>query len=202
MLTGPIRSANAQSQPSNGGYVSVSALTDVKRFSGDPSTNVLDGAAFGGAVAVGSTLGARWDVEVGFDASRFTENVQSTSVTVRRELITLQSHTRNRFLSVGALIRYRPAPHGRVQLGYLGGLSFVRLHRFFDTEGPDTAPSTLIPRPQDLIDYGASPTLGIDARIAIAKRLSLLAAMHVSSFAFRDVSGVLLRPRIGVRWQW
>jgi hypothetical protein len=147
-------------------------------------------------------LGARWDAEVGVDASKFTEDVQTSSVTVRRALITLESRTRNSVLSFGALIRYRPSPHGRVQLGYLGGLSFLRLHRAFDTQGPEDTPASLIPRPQELIDYCASPTLGIDARIALVRRLSVIGAIHVSSFAVRDVSGVLLRPRIGVRWQW
>ncbi len=200
MLISAARSADAQPQPSEGMYVSVSALADVKRFSGDATTNVLNGQAFGGAVALGTSLARRWDLEVGVDAPRVTSDSQPRSVTVRRETITLQSRTGNRAMSVATLIRYRTAPRGRVQIGYLGGLSFVRLQRQFDTQGPADTPRALIPRPQELVDYDAAPTVGVDARIAIVARLSIVPAIHVSAFAFRDVSGVLVRPRIGVRW--
>lgn len=183
-------------------YVSVGVLGDFKWFSGDPTTNTLDGQGVGGSVAVGSSLGARWDVELGVDVPRFTSTSESTSVTVRRQIITLESRTKNRAMSVAALVRYRPLPRGRVQFGYLAGLSLVRLQRRFDTMAPEGTPASLIPRPQELIDYGAAPTIGIDAAMAVAGRLSLVAAVHATMFSLRDVSGVMLRPRVGVRWQF
>lgn len=185
-----------------GFYASASVIGDVKRFSGDAETNVLDGEGFGGSVAIGSSVGSRWDVEVGVDLPRVTEVLRPRSVTVRREILTFQSRTRNRTVSVPTLIRYRPAPRGRRQLGYLAGMSFVRLERRFDTQGPEGAPASLIPRPQDLVDYGAAPTVGVDARIGIGERLSIVPAIHVSAFTLREVSGVFLRPRIGLRWQF
>lgn len=200
LLVSAARPADAQPQPAEGVYVSVGALADVKRFSGDPATNVLDGQAFGGTVALGTSLATRWDLEIGVDAPRVTSKSQARSVTFQRETITLQSNTGNRAMSVAMLIRYRTAPRARVQVGYLGGLSFVRLHRQFATQAPANTPAALIPRSQELVDYGAAPTVGVDARIAIAAHLSLVPAIHVSAFAFRDVSGVLVRPRIGVRW--
>ena len=103
-------------------------------------------------------------------------------------------------MSVAALVRYHTAPRGRVQLGYLGGVLFLRLQRQFDTQGPADTPISLIPRPLEVMDYGAAPVVGVDARITIAPHLSVVPAFHASAFEFRDVSGVLLRPRIGVRW--
>jgi len=200
LLIGHARSAGAQPRSPAGTYVSVSAVADIKRFSGDVDTNVLDGQAFGGAVAIGASLTSRWDVEAGIDVPRFSDDMQSRSVTFRREIITLESRTRNRAVSFAALVRYRTAQRGRVQFGYLGGLSFVRLQRRFDTQARLGTPASLIPKPQELVDYGAAPTVGVDARVAVAGRLSLVAAVHASAFTLRDVSGVLLRPRIGVRW--
>lgn len=200
LLISAARSADAQSQPPEGVYVSVSALADVKRFSGDPTTNVLDGQAFGGAVALGTSLATRWDLEVGVDTPRLTADIRPRSVTVRRSTITLQSRTRNQTVSVTTLIRFRTARRGRVQIGYLWGLSFLRLRRQFDTQAPADTPASLIPRPQELVDYGVAPTVGVDAHIAIAAHLSIVPAIHVSAFDFHNVSGVLLRPRIGVRW--
>jgi len=199
LLFSTARSADAQPQPSEGVYVSASALVEVKRFSGDPTTNKLDGQAFGGAFALGTSLGTRWDLEVGVDTARVTADVQQRSVTVQRKTITLQSRTRNRAMSVATLIRLRTAPHGRVQVGYLGGLSFVRLQRQFDTLAPAGTAAALVPRPFETVDYGAAPTVGIDARVVIAAHLSVVPAIHVSAFDFHDTSGVLVRPRIGIR---
>jgi len=202
LLVGHARVADAQTQQPGGTYVSGSALSDLKDFSGDPSTDVLGGQGFGGAVAVGSSFASCWDVEVGVDAPRFTEDIQSSTVTIRRQLITLESRTKNRTLSVSALIRYRATSGKRLKIGYLAGLSFLRLQRRFDTQGPDGTPDVLIPRPQELVDYGPAPTLGVDVRFPITLRLSIVAAVHATAFAFREVSGVLVRPRIGVRWQF
>jgi len=200
LLIGHARPADAQPQSTGGAYVSVSALADIKRFSGDTDTNVLDGQAFGGAVAIGASVTPRWDIEAGIDVPRFSDDVRSRSVTLRREIITLESSVKNRAIAFTTLIRYRTAPRGRVQIGYLGGLSFVRLQRRFDTQAPLGTPASLIPKPQQLVDYGAAPTVGVDARIAVAGRLAIVAAVHASAFTLRDVSGVLLQPRIGVRW--
>lgn len=194
------RPAGAQTQPSEGVYVSGSALGDVKRFSGDPTTNALDGQSFGGAVTLGTSIATRWDLEIGVDVPAFTSTLQPRPVTLRRSTIALQSRTRNRTVSVATLVRFRSAPRGRVQLGYLAGLSFVRLHRKFDTLAPAGIPASLIPKPHKSVDYGAAPTAGVDAQIAIVAHLSVVPGIHASVFNLEGVSGVLLRPRIGVRW--
>jgi hypothetical protein len=198
-LIGHARVVQAQT---GGAYVSVSALDDVKRFSGDPATDMLSGHGVGASVAIGSSVADHWDVELGVDFPRFTEATQSSTVTVRRQIITLDAATKNRTLAVTALIRYRAIRRGRLQIGYLGGLSFLRLQRRFETQAPDGTPASLIPRPQELVDYGPAPVLGIDARIALGPRLSVVAAVQASAFAFREVSGVLVRPRIGVAWRF
>ena len=194
------RPAAAQTQQPESMYVTVSALADIKHFSGDPATNVLDGNAFGGSVAFGTSLSARWDLEAGVDASGFTDVSKPRTVTIRRSVITLQSRTRNRATSFAALVRYHAAPRGRLQIGYLGGLLFLRLERQFDTEAPADTPASLIPKALALVDYGAAPVVGVDARITVAAHVAIVPALQASAFQFHDVGGVLLRPRIGVRW--
>ena len=192
--------AGAQSPPADGPYVSVSGIADVKRFSGDPATNVLDGHSAGIAAAFGLSLGARWDLEVGVDAPRYSSNSRPRVVTVRREVITLQSRTRNRTLSFDTLIRFRARQGRRLRIGYLGGLSFLRLQRQFDTIAPADTPDSLVPRPTELLSYGVAPTIGLDAHLDVTDHLIVVPAIRVSAFNMDGVSGVLLRPRIGVGW--
>jgi hypothetical protein len=193
-------SAEAQTPIAESAYVTAGTFLDVKRFSGDPTEGVLDGTAPGAALAVGTSIGSRWDLQVALDVTGFSETRRARDITFQREKITLTSVVENQVLSVATLLRFRSAPRGRVRLGYLGGLSFVRLHRKFHTEAPDGTPSGLIPRPDERVDYSAAPTVGIDARIALSEHVSVIPGIHACVFRFADESGLLVRPRIGVRW--
>lgn len=190
----------AQTPIAESAYVTGGVFADVKRFSGDPTEGVLDGTAGGGAIAVGTSIGSRWDLQVALDVTGFSKTRRERDITFQREKITLTSVVENQALSVATLLRFRSAPHGRVRLGYLGGLSFVRLHRKFHTEAPEGTPAGLIPRPNERVDYSAAPTVGIDARIALTEHLSVIPGVHACVFRFAEESGLLVRPRIGVRW--
>jgi hypothetical protein len=194
------RAAPVDAAPADGVYVGVGALLDIKRFSGDPATNVLDGNAAGGSISLGAPLGARWDVELGVEVPAVTTDLQPRLVTVRRSTITLQSRTRNRPITVTPLLRYRAAERGRVQVGLLGGVSLVQLRRFFDTDAPADTPASLIPRSHESVDYAMAPMVGVDARVALTAHLAIVPAMRVSMFSQPDLSGVLLRPRVALRW--
>ena len=190
----------AQTTIAESAYVTAGTFLGVKRFSGDPTEGVLDGEATGGALAVGTSIGSRWDLQVGLDVTGFSRTRRARDITFQRDTITLTSVVENQVLSVATLLRFRSSPHGRVRLGYLGGLSFVRLHRRFHTDAPDGTPAGLIPRPDSRVDYSAAPTVGLDARIAVTEHLSLIPGVHACVFRFADESGLLVRPRIGVRW--
>jgi len=192
--------AEAQTTIAESAYVTGGTFVDVKRFSGDPNESILDGTAAGIAVAVGTSIGSRWDLQVGLDAGTFSATARPRDVTFQRETITLTSIAENQVLSVATLLRFRSAAHGRVRLGYLGGLSFVRLHRRFHTEAPEGTPTGLIPRPDERVDYSAAPTVGLDARIRISDHLAVIPGVHACVFRFADESGLLFRPRLSVRW--
>lgn len=196
----PASPACAQSTITESAYVTGGMLLDVKRFSGDPSEGVLDGNVSGGAVAVGTFIGSRWDLQLGVDATGFSRTERPRVVTLQKESFTLTSVVENQVVTVATLLRFRAAPHGRLRLGYLGGLSFIRLHRKFHTTADDGAPAGLVPKPDQSVDYSAAPTVGLDARIALSTHLSLVPGIYACVFRFAEQSGFLVRPRIGVRW--
>lgn len=192
--------ARAQPVATESAYVTGGAFVEVKRFSGDPTEGILDGHAAGGALAVGTHIGSQWDLQLGLDVTGFSRSERPRTVTLQKQTYTLTSIAENQVLSVATLLRYRGAAHGRVRLGYLGGLSFIKLHRRFHSEAADGTPAGLIPRSEELVDYSAAPTVGLDARIALSQHLSLIPGIHACVFRFGSDSGLLVRPRIGLRW--
>jgi hypothetical protein len=192
--------AAAQAPIMERAYATAGLFGDIKRFSGDPTESTLDGQVAGGAVAIGTFIGSRWDLQLGLDMSGFSRTQHPRDITLQRETITLTSVAENQALSVATLLRFRASSHGRLRLGYLGGLTFVRLHRKFHSTAPAGTPSALIPKPDERIDYTAAPTVGIDVRIALTEHLSLVPGLHACVFRLSDESGLLVRPRIGLRW--
>ncbi len=190
----------AHAQDSVSAYVGGGVIGDIKRFSGEVADPLLDGEAVGVSVHVGTTLHPRWDLQLGVDVPRFTTTSRERNVTFQRRIITLRSVTDNRTLSVATLVRYRGATFGRLQLGYVGGLSFLRFRRNYHTDAPEDTPAALIPRPDASVAYAAAPTLGLDARIDLSSHLSVVPAVHTMVFRVPNESGVMLRPRVSLRW--
>jgi hypothetical protein len=193
-------SARAQEPLRESAYVTGSVFADIKRFSGDPTEGTLDGNVAGVSFAIGTFVGSHWGLQLGVDATGFSRTERPRSVTFQKQTFTLNSVAENQVVSVATLLRFRASQHGRVRLGYLGGLSFVRLHRRFHTEAVTETPAGLIPRPDAQVDYSAAPTVGLDARIAVNRHLSIVPGIHACVFRLSDESGLLVRPRIGIRW--
>jgi hypothetical protein len=194
--------AQAQSAPTGRTYVSASVFADIKRFSGDPAEPLLDGETMGGGLTIGTGLAPRWDLQVGLDMPRFSATSRERSVTLGRTEFVLQSVTENRGASVAALLRFRGASRGRVQLGYLGGLTFVRLRRDVHTEAEEGTPAGIIPRPESSVDYAAAPMIGIDARIELGRHLALVPGVHATVVSVSETNGLLVRPRVAIRWEF
>lgn len=194
--------ARAQGMSSERVYVTASVLGDLKWFSGDPSDPRFNGHDIGGALTIGSSVAPRWDLQLDVDLPRFSRTSRTTSVTFQRSTISMLSVAENQAISVGGLVRFRSAPHGHLQLGYLAGLSFVRVRRDFHSEAPAGTPTALIPRATSSVDFGAAPTLGLDVRIAVTGHLSIVPGIRAAVFSLPDTSGVLLRPRLGIRWSF
>jgi hypothetical protein len=199
LVVGPATRAVAQPAPRGNVYAGGSLLFEIKRFSGDRADNVLDGESLGLTLALGSAVAARWDAEVDVDVAPSTENVREQSVILGRSTIPIQSITTNRAVTVAALLRFRPPRRGRVQFGYLAGMSIVSFRRHFKTLAPDV-PSSLVPLPSESLDYAAAPAIGVDAQVDLARHLAIVPGLIVTAFDAEDSGGLLLHPRVGVRW--
>jgi hypothetical protein len=202
VLMTTIGSAQAQQPASDRIFVGASVFSEIKRFSGEPGEALLDGNAVGAGLVVGTAIHPRWDVQLGVDMPRETSTSRDRTVTLGKISYTLHSITNNRTLSVAALVRLRGRRVGRVQFGYLAGISFIRLRRDAFTTAPEGTPSGLIPRPVSFIDYSAAPTLGFDARIVLSEHFSLLPGLHATIVNFEPDTGILLWPRVGIRWRF
>jgi hypothetical protein len=119
---------------------------------------------------------------------------------LRQSTITLQSRTRNRIVTVATLVRFQSAARGRTALGYLAGVSFLRLRRSYDTLAPAGTPDALTPRAVETTDYAAAPTLGADVRIRLVSNLSIVPAFHATVFRIPEYNALIMSPRIGVLW--
>ena len=200
-LCAAARPAAGQTRSGSGRvYVSGSFLGDIKRFAGDPEEPVFDGESLGAGITVGTALAPRWDLQLGVDVPQFTTTSRERLVTLQKNVFSLQSVTETQTLSMTALVRLHGTSRHRIQVGYLAGISFVRLRRNAHTDAPAGTPAGLIPRPDASVSYCAAPTLGIDARIPVGARLALVPGLQATVASFSDTSGVIVRPRIGLRW--
>lgn len=201
-VTGLSSSARAQSADAGKVYVGGAIFEDIKRFSGDPSTDTLSGQTGGGAISVGTSLTTRWDIELGLEVPALTSNVQPHPVVINKSrTIQLQDRVRNRAVTIPMLMRFHSEARRRVQLEYAAGLSVVRLQRNFDTLSPPDTPAAVIPKAHTTLGYASAPVLEADARVAITSHLDLVPAISASVFDIESqASAVVVRPRVGLRW--
>lgn len=192
--------ATTGAQEASGVTVSGGLIGEFKRFSGDPEANNLNGETTGGTLGVGLAVARQWDLALDLDLPRTTEVIRERTMMLRLARVSVQSVTRNRATTVAALVRFRPGAARRVRMGYVAGLSFVRLWEAFETRASPQVPVSLLPLRAESIHYTAAPTVGAEAQIELLPRLSVVPAFYATPFSAGEVSGVLLRPRISVRW--
>lgn len=234
LLTVASGTASAQSRL----YVGGTALADIKQFDSiqyDPAAlasvfagESRNGIAAGGGLRVGTFVHPLWSLELSVDAGRKTtsrfrnpfESLPTRSSTLR--LPELSSSTS--FLTVSTVVGFHPQRMGRVRLGYLGGLSFVRgtytstVPEFFPMPTVDvdlifsgslsdvdlsrlTFPvPSFTPRTIRQIDNSAGGILGMEAAIDATSRLAIVPGIRTIVFSNRGQSVFLIRPEVGVRW--
>jgi opacity protein-like surface antigen len=200
-------------------YVGASLVGDLARFSkidydddefariagGETSA---DGEALGFNVKIGREIGERWGLE--FEFARTGEFESRTSIAlpaVVRETLDLRipyygfeyeaerSHT-----MFAALAWVRQDLGDRVELSYLGGISFNRV----ETEQEYTGPRILIYPPvtvpgYETIDYGVGPSVGVEAAIKIGSA-AVTTGVRLQSAIGASRGGWMIRPNVGMRW--
>ena len=233
-----VHEASAQS----GTYITGIALADIKQFDSveyDPRVLAIssvdtspNGTAAGGGLRVGTYLHPKWSLELGVEAeSRTTKNfpnpyeLLATRSSTLRLPETSQSTT---FVTVNTVVGFHPPKAGRVQLGYLGGFSFVR--GTYRSTTPDfrilpagsasasaslvggssiswsSLSPTIFPPPNlstttmRRTDMAAGGLLGLEAAIDLTSRLTLVPGVRTIIFSNLGQSVFLIRPEVGARW--
>jgi hypothetical protein len=186
----------------------------------------LDATGAGGGIRVGTFLHPRWSLELAVDAgSRTTKDLPNpyTMLGSPSTLRVPELSASTQFLTVSTIIGFHPVKRGRVHLGYLGGFSLVR--GTHESALPDfriltTATSTsrssglgtsfpgIFPpinigsRTLKLVDNSAGGILGFEAAIDLTTRLAAVPGVRAVVFSTSGRGVFLIRPEIGVRWNF
>jgi hypothetical protein len=227
------RAAGAQDT----GYVTAGGFADIKRFG---STNAiyyysspdqkmsLDGTAAGGGVRVGTLLIPQLSLELAIDVGGRTRGTLPDPyrilaipqpVPVRFPQLTEST----KFVAVSTVLGFHPAPHGRVRLGYLGGVSFVRgTYKsdypsygvpvpLFTVGSPTSVGSVPVTFPPIVTvstltqrDNKLGIVLGFEAAIDMAKHFAVVPEIRALTFSAPGAGPrvFLIRPGVGVRWRF
>ena len=226
------RQASAQSAV----YVTGTGFADIKRFS---TTNTgyygnedfsMDGTAAGGGLRIGTYLHPRWSLDLAVDVGGKTKTSSPYAVILadasRSQGLDLTQSTE--FLTISSVVGFHPPAHGRLRLGYLAGVSFVRgtyrsqypQYPYYvlgtPVNGPITNSATLstsvaiYPPPVPVftalrsIDNTTAAVLGFEAAIDLTRHLALVPEVRGLTFSSANDGPAifLIRPGVGVRWNF
>jgi hypothetical protein len=180
---------------------------DLARFLGVNSTGE-DGEALGFNVKLGRAITDRWGVEVEFARTGEFEHrapfaipaVIRETLDLRVSLPAFEFEAERQHTMIAALAFVRQELGERVDLSYLGGISFNRV----ETEQTYTGPRILIYPPiavpnYETIEYGVGPTVGVEAAFKFGAA-AVTTGVRLQSAIGGSRSGWLIRPNVGMRW--
>jgi hypothetical protein len=118
---------------------------------------------------------------------------------------------RERFSTLSTTAWFRQDVTSRFALVYLGGLAFVRAERevtlpsfSFACAGglgiPTVCNDTIEPTIDRGVSYSAAPTVGIDAKIGLNDRLSIVPGLRLLIVDPDGQRGLMTRPSLGMQW--
>jgi hypothetical protein len=191
--------AAAQTVILGGGY-----FRDIKRFSGDPEMNVLDGDASGLQLDVGTVVIPRLLVTFELGLSGESSVSRTTSISYMGQTVDIRTLYANRLTTWSTLVGLRAATTRRVRLTYLGGITFFHVSRRITSESQiafvQPAPS---PTSSSTVDNVAGPTVGIDAAIRATDHLAIVLAMRAHALRISaDLAGVTVRPGVAAQFSF
>jgi hypothetical protein len=192
-------------------FVGGDLFADVKRFSGEPTTNTLDGTGIGAGAETGVALTDHWSVLIAVDGGRSTTTTRSipigvlaAPVGVTTPITAFSSQVSNRITATSVLAGYRISGRRRLAVEVLGGLSFLHVRRDFTTirTPPVAAAPALVIRPYTLLDNVAAASVDGDFVIGLTSHLAVVprARVHAFSLSSGGPSGFVIRPGIAARW--
>ena len=188
--------AAAQSVVISGGY-----YRESKSFSGDPAMGVLDTEVSGLHLAVGALAMPRVLVALELGQSEESGVTRSTTISYLGRDVEIRTQYANRLTTWSALAGVRGAPAGRLQLTYLGGLTFFHMTRRIT---PESQPVILQPAPPPIVstthDNVAGPVVGVVAAVRAARHVAVVFLVRAHALTVStDLSGFIVRPGMAVQ---
>ena len=217
-------------------YVSASVGADISRFSG------VDEGSFGGiraggeaiawSLRVGTEIGERWGLELGYTRPSEVESESSFNFpqpVFRFGMDALPPGGTGPTVASGFPISFSSLPTllgssarlarrdstfetvawvrqtaGPVQLVYLGGVAFNRTVEELTVDFGRRLAIIPIPNSTRTTTYGVSPLVGIDGRIGMTDHLRLVVGTRLQSIGggTTGASGWIVRPSAGLMWEF
>ena len=164
-----------------------------------------DGEALGFNAKVGRELGERWGVELEFARTGEFETRSVAAIPAlfpeRLDLRVppLEFESEQTHTMIGALAFLRQELGTRVELSFLGGISFNRVETEHEYTGPRILIFPPVPVPSyEQTTYGVGPAVGLEAAYKFGAA-AITGGVRLQTIGGNG-SGWLIRPNVGMRW--
>jgi hypothetical protein len=175
----------------------------------------IDGEGLGFTVALLRAIGERWGVALEFTRGGEIERRTSTRLSPIQPLppvpvpfpiplIEVDVRIEQQHLSLAALGWVRQRAGARVELTYLGGVSFNRSEFERDLRLSVSRPVIIVPidPATDVIEYRVGPAIGADAAFRVANRVFVVGGARLHAVTVAGRGGWLFRPAVGAQWRF
>lgn len=178
--------------------IGIAASVDIKRFSGEPGSGVLDTEAAGMMLTADLPVATRAAVAVELGLERASTITRVTDVQQGR----LQTHYMNQMRTVSVLGAVHPFSSRRVRASVLGGLTFVHFRRTIELQPPAVVSGTPIQPPESVfIDLVAAATVGGEVNVFIAEHVAITGGVRAHAMRLAsELGGFSVRPSFGGKW--
>jgi hypothetical protein len=204
-------------------YVGADLVGDVLRSSHSESSFGGDvpsgGEAIGFALRVGTPLGSRWGIELGFTRPGEIETEYSGalplasspeilelaarapgSVSVFPSPLPYRLRSTQRHSTLSTTVWFNQSVSSKISLVYLAGMGFYRAT--YESESRfDILPAGIgipIVLPTKTVTYGVRPLAGFEARVHLTPHVDLVPGVRIHGLE----SAWLLRPAVGLSWNF
>ncbi|MGH8636897.1 MAG: hypothetical protein ACREUZ_07160 [Burkholderiales bacterium] len=185
---------SAQTAFVQGGY-----SRDIKRFSHEGETSVLDATAGGFSIGAGAFLAGRWSAGVEMDLGGPSSVVDTVSVVISGRPAEIRTEYTSRRRSVSALAGFHTSAARRLRVGCYAGLSFTAFRREIFSDAPaivlqePTVPTVVNERITGAI-------VGVDVAIHVTPNVAVVPALRAQGLSLSgDLSGFSVRPSLNGR---
>jgi hypothetical protein len=196
LLISLVRTAPAFAQAA---FIEGGVVTDIRRFSGQPTDRVFDSTAAAILLGGGGFLTPMISAGVELDFGTESEVAESVTVPIagRPETVTTTYASRRR--TVSAWFGVHSAARHAVRVGAYAGLAFTAFRQRIASD----APAIVLPGPPPATEFthlAAAPIVGVDVAVAISRHLAVVGVVRAQALDFgSDLRGFSVRPGVAAR---